>query len=102
MRVWVTKHAFTQGIIEVEVELPDPMVICRGRDDSGTRGQMDNVSDIYLYKPNWHVSLEEAMARVEVMLTRKRISLEKQLKAMDKLRLKALAVTCPLANKPQT
>lgn len=84
IRVFITKYALTQGIFEREVEtcpdINDNMVADRGK------------HTVCYHKPDWYRTLEEAQARVEVMLKKRRAALEKQLKAFAEVEKKARAI----------
>lgn len=86
MRVWITKWALTSGIAEREVEAP-----------SEHHPKMVHYTDpgqftTFLYKPDWHESLEEAQARVDKLVSKKEVSLRRQLREMEQTRVKALTV----------
>lgn len=79
MKVWITKYALTDGIIERDVE------ICH--EVSSTMAEVkNNPYGEYYYKPHWHESREEAIARAEQMRLRKIASLEKQIAKLRELR----------------
>lgn len=83
MKVWITKHALTQGIWEVDAAL------------SGTSKNMIQVrrdkndnhpwSAMYYHKGEWHEKKEHALAHAEDMKERKLASLRKQIAKISKL-----------------
>lgn len=81
IRVWITKHALTQGIFETEAEhclrsVPDgSMIAVKG--DNGWR--------TCFHKPHWHLSRQEAVKRAIEMAREKQKSLNKQLLKLLKL-----------------
>ena len=75
MKVWITKYALTQGILEREVELP--------LRDYPT---MIKVCDLeYYHGSEWHVTRKAALIEAEQMRGRKIKSLERQLTKLKKL-----------------
>ena len=82
MIAYITKYALARGIEAVEVAEPpasDPNRICIPPKYRG----------VYLLRPDWHRTVEEAMARVDKMLRIKKNSLEKQVKRLDDPEYKA-------------
>jgi hypothetical protein len=79
MKVYVTKYALTQGILEKEVELPlsnsDTMVVER------VPGQLSQ----FFHKPFWYVTREEAVTHAEQLRVRKIASLLKSIEKVQKL-----------------
>ena len=80
-KVWVTKYLFTKGIFEYEAETSDgkyfhtPYSTSRGISD----GWMD------LHGDECHETKEEAVLHARKMIAKKRLTIQKQLKAIDKL-----------------
>ena len=74
MRIWITKYALTDGILEQEGEKLD---------DSTVR-----VGLLYLHREgvDWHTSRESAIARAEVMRKKKIESLRKQIAKLEVLK----------------
>lgn len=72
MKVWITKYALTQGIIELEIEneSDDPNVIYF----KGSHG----FSSSYRGK-DWHKTKEDAIKRAEEMAQKKIESLQRQI-----------------------
>jgi hypothetical protein len=85
MKVWITKYALTQGILEREADPLNPEYPNMIRVKNG-------ISFAHYHGKDWHPTLEEARCRVRLMLAKKRASLEHQLSQLDRLRTKALTV----------
>ena len=77
MKVYVTKYALTKGIIEKEVKestvSKDMVVEMIGGYSNG------------IHKPYWYENKDEAIAHAEKMKKDKLISLEKQIKKIEKI-----------------
>lgn len=78
MKVWITKYALTQGIIEKEAEL------CESYDG------MIRVSGKFSYYlhgegKEWHRTKESAIARAEEMRQKKIESLKKQIQKLEEM-----------------
>lgn len=77
MRVYITKYALTQGIFEVEVDECDGkpgLVADRARFVSHYR------------KPDWHLTIGEAVSRALVMKSKKIASLRRQIRNIEALK----------------
>jgi len=68
---WITKYALTTGIFKRKIQKQD-----------GTRikllpllGELDTY---YIYKPDWHETRDEAIARAKVMQSKKIAALQRQ------------------------
>jgi len=80
MKVWITKHALTQGIFEVEGNIfptSEKMFFVP---------QTQKTCEAYYHKPYWHLTKEEAVKQAEKMRTDKLKSLEKQMSKIKSLR----------------
>ena len=72
MKVFITKYALTQGIIEADARgVGDGMVVVRGRFDS------------YFRKDDWHDNIIDAVDAANRMRTKKITSLKKQLDKLE-------------------
>ena len=80
MKVWITKYALTQGILEVEGVLSNIS-------ENTVVVKTDGMSQCY-HKPHWHTSEDEAKERTLKMIALKRMSLAEQLTKLDKLEQK--------------
>lgn len=81
MRVWITKYALTEGIIEAEAQtwVGTESIIELIRPDG-------SISSIYYHGKGkeWHESLENAIKKFDNMRSKKLLSLHKQVhKLMD-------------------
>lgn len=75
-RVWITKYALTEGIIEAtDVEVSDEKYVRARYGKHGDRC-------LFLAKAHWTESEAEAQTRYQEMLAAKIKSLNKQLKAL--------------------
>lgn len=82
MKVWITKHALTQGIYEKDGD------VCEGTD-----GKMIvvNPTDLRVgftelfHRPDWHTDRRLAVIRAHEMLLKKIQSLKKQVTRLEKL-----------------
>lgn len=76
MKVWITKYALTQGIMESEGEpvadSTSRMLVCLG--------------NRYFHNMEWHASKESAIDQAEEMRKRKLVSHLKSIKKLEKLR----------------
>ena len=78
MKVWITKYALTEGIIEMNCKAThDPKMIA---------GKWNGYYPTYVFTPHWHASKADANARAEQMRRDKLISLEKQIARLKALR----------------
>ena len=79
MTVWITKYALTVGIQErtVKEQCSERMV--------SLVPLKDEYGGIYVHKPDWHETREEAIARAKTMQAAKINSLQKQLKKIAAL-----------------
>ncbi|MFA5262231.1 MAG: hypothetical protein WC378_00290 [Opitutaceae bacterium] len=78
MKVWITQHALTDGIKEVEGEIAntcDSMLVVMGE-----RG-----FHYYVHKPFWHTTLKSARKHAMLLKERKLASLRKQIARVEKL-----------------
>lgn len=77
---YITKYALTAGILEVEAEWTEgsDMVAYKTRGSSFTQ---------YAHPTDWHRDLDSAMARAEVMRTKKIASLHKSIEKMIALKV---------------
>lgn len=77
--VWVTKYALTTGIEKVVAKIREPYAYyCVG------------TWCTQVLKKDWHRNLDDAKARVTEMIDAKRLSLDKSVKTLDKLRASLL------------
>jgi hypothetical protein len=83
MKVWITQYALTSGVLELNASLRSD--VHEGLIEVTKLGAF-GFQKLY-HKPHWHASLEEAQARVRVMIAAKRKSLAKELAKLDELEL---------------
>jgi len=87
MKVYITKYALTEGIIELQdVESPKEfptMIVDRRKEAGGWHSY---------HKPHWHENEREAIARAEEMRVAKIRSLRKQLSKLEKMKFEAVGV----------
>lgn len=78
--VWITKYLFTRGIQQemafVFDDLPGMITV---RLDGGLNGEQ------YFHGKDWHRSLAEAKAQAFKMITKKRATIAKQIRQLNKL-----------------
>ena len=79
IRIWVTKYLFTGGIIECDAEINDEY---KGM---AFRINTEHGRDPCVHGNDWHRTEGEAKDHARAMIATKRVSLEKQRKALDKL-----------------
>ena len=82
MKVWITKHALSDGIEEVEVEQSkhaESMV-------SWSTGNGSWTSYAHGEGKNWHRTKESAVARAEIMRLRKITSHRNAINKLEKLK----------------
>lgn len=79
MKIWITKYALTDGIVEKEAK--------------GLNGRLkveDGLFPWYLSPKdegkNWHRTKESAIARAEVMRNKKIASLKKQIEKLENMK----------------
>lgn len=75
MKVYVTKYALTQGILEKEVKSVSPTFVAT----TCTRW------DEFYHKPYWYETLEEAYEHAEKLRKDKIKSLQKQIDKLNKI-----------------
>ena len=83
MKVWITKYALTDGIIEGEV------IGCKNDDLVFYDGQIKDGGE-HLRKRfgEWCISKEEAIQKAEEMRQKKIASLKKQIEKLEEIRFK--------------
>lgn len=79
MKVWITKYALTDGIIEEEAEP------C-GKDMIAVRNERALSSYFHGEGKNWHKTKESAIAKAEEMREKKIASLKKQIDKLEKIK----------------
>lgn len=80
MKVYITEYALTRGIIDVgDAEL------CRTIDKQ-IRYKNSAGYIVYIHKPHWYKTKQEAIARAEKMRTKKIESLKKQIAKLENMR----------------
>ena len=78
MKVWITKYALTDGIIEAEA-------MYLGHDIVAVTLENDTRS-INLYSDECHLSKESAIQKAEEMRQKKIASLKKQIEELERIR----------------
>ncbi len=78
VKVWLTKYALTRGIETQTVRIGKSDLAVKIRNKGGW-------SSSYVYKPHWHASHAEAVARAAMMRTAKIASLQRSLQRMEAL-----------------
>lgn len=81
IKAWITSHALTRGIIDV-----DAVVV---RDDESSRMisyRRGSAYTVYVYGKDWHRTREAAVKRAEEMRLAKIKSLRRQIEKLEKLR----------------
>jgi len=79
-KVWITKYALTQGIIEGEAE------ICHGVSESMIELLESNKMYFHGEGREWHRDKESAIKRAEEMKLKKIASIEKQLEKLKEIK----------------
>jgi len=82
MKVYITKHALTRGILKREVNTCHLATMIQDAIDLGTFYYRDE------YRDEWHKTWEDAHAKAEAMRQKKIISLQKQIAKLGKLEFK--------------
>lgn len=78
MKVWITKHALTRGIFEMEVE---------SQSEDGTVVYGKSWNDCYYREGReWHKIKESAIQKAEEMRQKKIASLKKQIEKLEEMR----------------
>jgi hypothetical protein len=77
MRVWITKHALTKGILQKEV----PTYV-----EFDSLGTMIHVLVPQYNEPDWHTTYAGAVARAEEMRKEKIAKLEEKIERLKKLK----------------
>jgi len=73
VKVYITKRALTKGIFESEVSRTHhPNMVTQSQ-------------GVYYHKPDWHLTLDEAITRAKDMQQRKIASIRKQLAKVEAL-----------------
>lgn len=78
MKFYITKHVFTDGIIEVNGE------ICHNISDKMISVNMGRYNQHY-HKPFWHETREDAVKHAEKIRERKIISLKKSIVKIENI-----------------
>jgi hypothetical protein len=76
-KIWVTKYLFTAGIIERETILKD------GNDKMAWVGS--GFERQCFFRPDWHLTREDAVEQAKRMIVSKRKSIQKQLAKVDEV-----------------
>lgn len=77
VRIWITKFALTRGVYTAEeAQIEDGMAVVP---------QSGFPRSVVFHRPHWHLTREEAEARVAEMVKAERRSLGKKLKKLDAL-----------------
>lgn len=79
MKVFVTKYALTQGIIEREADYCSYLSI-------GIIKARGPYTFEYYHKPFWYETMEEAIAHAETIRDKKLKSIEKQMKRIKSIK----------------
>ena len=82
MKVWITKHALTQGIYEKDGN------VCEGTDEGMivVNRKDDRIGFTeYFHRPDWHTDRRLAVIRAHEMLLKKIQSIKKQVTRFEKL-----------------
>jgi hypothetical protein len=79
MKIYITKYALTDGIVESEAEINGGMAVVRKQYSGGL--------DQYFHGEgkDWHLSKESAIAKAEDMRLKKIASVKKQLSKLEEL-----------------
>ena len=75
MKVWISKYALTQGIIETEAK--------KTSSDSISITKECKTPTNWFYKGDWHETKEAAIAKAEEMRQKKIASLKKQIEKLE-------------------
>jgi hypothetical protein len=81
MKVWITRRALTQGVIEAEA------VLCKTPSGKMIEVGSGFSSEIF-HKPYWHTSREAALDHAEDLRQRRVVALHKELKKLRALKFK--------------
>jgi len=74
MKVYITKHALTQGVFEIEAYRSD------------VHPEMAVADNVFFHSRDWHITKESALLQAETMRRRKVESLRKQLAKLEALK----------------
>ena len=79
MKIWITKYALAQGILEKEGNLfmDDPILACVLAHD--------NLITAYYHQKEWHTTREEAVIEANRMKEKRLVQLKKQIIRLEKL-----------------
>lgn len=76
MKVWITKYALTQGIIEADGV----------RTSQGIYIKNSGLNTDYFYGSDWYFDKESAIKKAEEMRQKKIASLKKQIEKLEEMR----------------
>lgn len=76
MKIWITKYALTQGILEKDVIFYE----------DGTVREAEGKFPIFYHRDEYHKTKESAIAKAEEMRKKKIASLKKQIEKMEKMK----------------
>ena len=80
MKVWITKHALTQGIFEVEAEISENFKnIC---------SHENGIYHTYYHKPYWYENKEDAIKHAKKLQEKMIKSLQKKIKIISEIEFK--------------
>lgn len=79
MKIYVTKYALTQGIVEHEAEESNGMAVVKATRLSYAQ---------YFHNKEWHTTKEAAIEKAQEMQLKKILSLQKQIKAISEMEFK--------------
>lgn len=74
MKVWITKRALTEGILEKEVE------------DCGNGMVREKNFQVFYHETDWHTDKKSAIAKAEEMRMRRIRTLKTEIKRLEKIK----------------
>lgn len=77
MKVWITKYALTNGIIEAEATIDGTIAIIKSE---------SSAFKSYYHTPDWYLTKEEAFSRAETMRVKQIKSLQNKVKKLNELK----------------
>lgn len=83
MRVWITKYALTDGIMEVEATLSER--------NAGSIHYRSNGFLCFAHGKDWYTTERDAFNRAEEMRQKKIASLKKQIKKLEGMQIEVKA-----------
>jgi hypothetical protein len=83
--IWVTRYALSSGIFSVEADIKTSNSDGADGPTTASFKREQDVWNIYVHKPDWYRTREDAVKRANEMRRKKIISLKRQIEKLEAL-----------------